>query len=153
MPCLCQSCSLLLAVAEFACIDAASTLRRPGLRTDSYPVIFGHDPAVSGSRASTVCIDLDDFDYDCSRSIEISSPVSSGIVDRGVVSSEELGEVVPSDISTLTSRFQPLNPRQSPVPMSSEEQVVVDEYFPDTSPVTSLDARNIPSSPVASALC
>ena len=38
----------------------------------------------------------------------------------------EFGEIAPPDISIMTSRFQPLNPRQSPVAMSSEEQVVVE---------------------------
>ena len=37
--------SLWLAAAQFACIVAASTLRRLGFRADSCTVIFGRDPA------------------------------------------------------------------------------------------------------------
>ena len=55
------------------------------------------------------------------------------------MSSEELGEVVPPHISTWTSRFRLLNPRQSPVPMSSEEQVVVESPTQYEAPVESLD--------------
>ena len=66
--------------------------------------------------------------------------MSSVVEDWGVVSSEELGEVVSPDISSmLTSRFQPLNPRQSPVAMSSEEQVVVESPTQYEAPVESLD--------------
>ena len=39
----------------------------------------------------------------------------------------------------VTSRFQPLNPRQSPVAMSSEEQVVVDSPTEYEAPVGPLD--------------
>ena len=55
------------------------------------------------------------------------------------MSSEELSEVVPPDISMLTSRFQPLNPRQSPVAMTSAEQVVVESPTQYKPPVESLD--------------
>ena len=74
-------------------------------------------PSSPGSRASTVCVDLDDLDSDCSWSIVSSSPVSPVVVDQGVVSSVDFCESAPPDISMVTSRFQALNPRQSPVAM------------------------------------
>ena len=55
------------------------------------------------------------------------------------MSLEEFGEDVPPDISMMTSRFQPLNPRQSPAAMSSEEQVVVESPTKYEAPVGSLD--------------
>ena len=74
-----------------------------------------------GSRSSTPCLDLAAFDSECYWSAKNGSPVSAVIVDRGIVGSQELG-----DMSTITSRFSPLNPQQSPVSMLSVAQVVVE---------------------------
>ena len=49
----------------------------------------------------------------------MGSLVSVIVVDQGVVNSTELGKVAASGMSTITSRFSPLNPQQSPVSMSS----------------------------------
>ena len=81
--------SLKLAAAEFACIAATSkfpdrdieptTVRSSSVATQQYQ-------SSTGSWASTVCVYLDDFNSDCSVSLEISSPVPAIVVDRGVVS-------------------------------------------------------------------
>ena len=60
-------------------------------------------------------------------------------MDQGVVGSPEVGEVVASDISTITSRFLPLNPQQSPVSMLSGAQVVVESPTSFEVPVGSMD--------------
>ena len=51
----------------------------------------------------------------------------------------ESGEVVPPDIPITLSPFEPLNPRQSPVAMSSEEQVVAESPTTYEAPVGSMD--------------
>ena len=56
----------------------------------------------------------------------MGSPVSVVVVDRSVMKSPGLGEVVASGMSTITSRFSMLNPPQSPVSMSLEPQVAVE---------------------------
>ena len=48
----------------------------------SSSVVTQQYPSSPGSQVSTICIDLDDFDSDCSRSIEISYPVLSVVVDQ-----------------------------------------------------------------------
>ena len=63
---------------------------------------------------------------ECSESVTMDSPVSAVDVDRGVVDSPELGEVVASGLSTITSRFSPLIPQLSPVSMISVLQIVVE---------------------------
>ena len=62
--------------------------------------------------------------------------MSSVVVDRGIVGSPELGEVVASD--TIMSRFSPLNPQQSPVPVSVA-QVVVESPTSNKAPVGAMD--------------
>ena len=79
------------------------------------------------SRSSTPCLYLAVFDSECSGSVTMDSPVSAIDVDQGVVDSPELGEVVASGMSTITSRFSPLNHRLSPVSMLSIPQIVL--YF------------------------
>ena len=49
------------------------------------------------------------------------------------------GEVVTLDMSMITGKFTPLNPRQSPLAMLSEEQVVVESPMAYEAPVGSLD--------------
>ena len=58
---------------------------------------------------------------------------------RGVVDSPELGEVVASGMSTITSRFSPLSPRLSPVSMLSVPQIVVESSTSYEAPVGSKD--------------
>ena len=53
--------------------------------------------------------------------------------------SPEFGEVVALDMSTITSRFSPLNPRQSPVAMLSVEQAVDESPTAYEAPVGSMD--------------
>ena len=81
-----------------------------------------HYPLSPESRSSTPCLDLATFDSECSGSAAIGSLVSAVDVDRGVVDSPELGEVVALGMSTI--RFLPLNPRQSPVSVLSVPQIV-----------------------------
>ena len=69
----------------------------------------------------------------------MNSPGSSSVVDREGVSLVESGEVVPPDIPPTLSQFEPLNPRQSLVAMSSEGQVVVKSPITYEAPVGSLD--------------
>ena len=64
----------------------------------------------------------------------------SAVVGRGVVRSPELGEVVVSVMSTITSRFSPLNPQKSPVSMVSVDQGVVESPTSYKAPVVSMDA-------------
>ena len=55
------------------------------------------------------------------------SPVPAEVVDRRVVESPELdAAVVCSDMSTIMSRFSPLNYPVSPVSMESIDRVVVE---------------------------
>ena len=60
-------------------------------------------------------------------------------MDRGVVDSPELSEVVASGMSTITSRFSPLNPRLSPVSLISVPQNVVKSPTSYEAPVGSKD--------------
>ena len=53
--------------------------------------------------------------------------------------SPELGEVVVSDMSTITNRFSPLNPQKSQVSMLSVDQVVVESATSYEAPVVSMD--------------
>ena len=99
-------------------VIAASSPTVLSLRSSS--VATPQYPSFPGSRASTACVNLDEFDSDCSRSMDITSPVSSAVMDKGCesleessdmnypgssgvvdqegVSSVESGEVVPPDI-------------------------------------------------------
>ena len=61
--------------------------------------------------------------------------MASVVRDQLVVSSVEFGEVV----FTIMSWFQPLNPPHSPVPTSSQEQIVVDSPTVCEAPVGSID--------------
>ena len=68
------------------------------------------------------------------------SPVSTEVVDRGVVESPEFdAAVVPSDMSTITSRFSPLNPQMSPISTDIVDRVVVELPVSDVAPVVDLD--------------
>ena len=96
-------------------------------------------PLSPGSRSSTPCLDMAAFDSECSGSATMGSPVSAVVVDRGVVNSPELGEVVALGMSTITSRFSPLNPQQSPVSMLSVPQVVVKSATSYEAPMGSND--------------
>ena len=72
-------------------------------------------PSSPVSRSSTPLLGFRAvFDPECSESETMDSPVSVVDVHRGVVDSPELGEVVASGMSTITSRFSPLSPRLSP---------------------------------------
>ena len=125
-------------------------------------------PSSPGSRSSTPCYDLAEFDLDnsrtamscspvsevvsmvpvdtltaTSRSAPLSpqcSPVSTEVVGRGVVESPKFdAAVVSSDMSTITSQFSPLNPRVSPVSAESVDRVVVESPVSDVVPVVQLD--------------
>ena len=101
-------------------------------------------PLSPGSGSSNPCYDLSVFDFDKSRLVVSESPVSdvvsvvtlemlsamivcaplspqglpvyTGVVDRGVVDSPVSDAVVvPSDGSTVTCRFTPLNSKGSPL--------------------------------------
>ena len=69
----------------------------------------------------------------------MDTPVSAVDVDQVVVDSPELGEVVASGLSTITSRFSPLSPRLSPVSMISVLQIVVEPPTSYEPPVGSKD--------------
>ena len=47
--------------------------------------------------------------------------------------------VVPSDMSSIMSRFSPLNPRLSPVSTASVDRVVVESQVSDDVPIIELD--------------
>ena len=61
--------------------------------------------------------------------------MESVVRDQPVVSLVESSEVA----STITSPFQPLNPPHSPVPTSSQEQIVVESATSYEVPVGSID--------------
>ena len=81
---------------------------------------------------STVCVDLDAFSSECSRSRNCPEsdrnlkPVSPGGIDRVSVSLEDFGDDGPIDESLPLSQFQPLNRSSSPVDVSSDLHVVVE---------------------------
>ena len=69
-----------------------------------------------------------------------SSPLSTEVVDQGVVEPPEFDAVVvPLDMSTITSQFSLLNPQLSPVSMESVDRVVVESLVSDDVPVIELD--------------
>ena len=70
----------------------------------------------------------------------MDSLVSVDDVDWGVVDSPELGEVVASGMSTITSRFSLLNPWLSPVSMVCVPQIVVESPTSYEAAVGSKDA-------------
>ena len=62
------------------------------------------------------------------------------VVDRGVVEAPAYDAVVvPSDMSTITIRFSPLNTQVSSVSMESVDRVVVESPVSDVMPVVELD--------------
>ena len=65
---------------------APSPVRSSSVVTQQYP-------SFPDSRASTACMNLDEFDSDCTRSMDITSPVSSAVMDKGCESSEESGDM------------------------------------------------------------
>ena len=94
---------------------------------------------VSESRASTVCVDLDAFGSEFSRSSDYQASVAPVVVDREGVSSVDFGDDVQSDVSMVLSRFQPLNRPYSPVDISSDSQVVVESPRLYETPAEPLD--------------
>ena len=98
-----------LSLPRFATQDVVLDIRQlSSVTTQLYP-------SSPGSRSSTPCLDLTTFDSRVFSSATDGSPVSAVIVDWGVVGSPELSEAVASNMSTITSRFSPLDPQQSPV--------------------------------------
>ena len=83
-------------------------------------------PSSPESRASTVCVDLDAFASEGSRSCDeyiLASPV---MIDRVSVSSVDSGDNEQTNMAMELSQFQPLNRPQSLVSISSDLQVVVE---------------------------
>ena len=105
----------------------------------SSSVVTQKYPSLPGSQSSTPCLDLAAFDSECLGSATMGSPVSAVDVDRGVLDSPELNEVVASGMCTITSWFSPLNPRQSPVSVLSVLQIVIESPTANEAPVGSKD--------------
>ena len=124
---------VLLPLPRFATQSVTPHIRQSSsVATQKYP----SSPV---SRSSTLSLDLSVFDSECSESVTVDSPVSAIDVDWGVVDSLELGEVIPSGMSTIMSRFSSLNPQLSPVSMISVPQIVVESPTSYEAPVGSKD--------------
>ena len=100
-------------------------------------------PSSPKSRASTVCIDINAFGLECSRSGDCQPSVSPGAVDRQGVSSVDICDYAQSDVSMVLSRFQPLNQPHSPVDMSSDSQIVVESPTLYDTPAEPLDMSTV----------
>ena len=95
------------------------------------------------SRASTVCIDLDAFGSECSRSGDCQPSVSPGAVDREGVGTVDVSDDAQLDVSMVLSQFQPLNGPHSPVYMSSDSQIVVESPTLYDAPAEPLDMSTV----------
>ena len=89
-------------------------------------------PSSPDSHVSTVCVDLDAFSSECSRSSDCPESdrnlrlVSPGGIYRVSVNSGGSGDDGQTDVSLPLSQFQPLNHSSSSVDVSSDLQVVVE---------------------------
>ena len=97
------------------------------------------------TRASTICVDLDVFSYECSRSSDCPESdrnlrsVSPVGIDRVSVSSGDSGDNGPTDVSLPSSRFQSLNRSPLLVDISSDSQVVVESPSHFEAPAVSVN--------------
>ena len=97
-------------------------------------------PSSPGSQSSTPCLDLAAFEnslrFLCRLQMAPRCPRS--LWTRVLWAHRKVGEVVALDMSTITSRFSPLSPQQSPVPVSVA-QVVVESPTSYQAPVGAID--------------
>ena len=101
----CPAC----ANGAFGSLRLAATMPLPRFATQDVAPDIGQSSSVAtqlypsspGSRLSTSCVDLDNFDSDCFRSATIGSPVSAVIVDRGVVRSPKFGVASLTDLAEV----------------------------------------------------